>query len=297
MRIDRGFAALLATVVIWASTFVVTKAALADLRPLTLTFLRFLVAVGVLVPLAWRQGFRPRMALRPAYLLFGLTGVALFFTLQNVGLAYTTAVSASLIHAGTPAVIAIAAVAVLGERLASRQVVGVSLAVAGSALVALATRSSASGSNPFLGNLLMAGSVLAWTAYTLQGKRLATTADPLVSTAASTLAGLLYLLPLAAWDVAAGGWPRLTVPSLGAVLYLGVAASALTLVLWNYALSLVKASVASAFINLVPIVGTGLALLTGEALSPLELAGGVLALAGVWLSTQAARPSQIPAEA
>jgi drug/metabolite transporter (DMT)-like permease len=297
MRIDRGFAALLTTVVIWASTFVVTKAALADLGPLTLTAARFAVALVALAPAARPRGLRPRLLVRPAYILGGLTGVALFFALQNVGLTLTSAASASLIHASTPAIISLSAVALLGERLNARQAAGVALAVAGSALVAVAAPAGQQGANPLLGNLLMFGSVLAWAVYTVLGKRLAGVEDPLVSTAAGTAVGLACLLPLAAIEIATQGPPRLTWAGAGSILYLGVAASALTLVLWNYALSRVPASTASAFINLVPIAGALLAVLAGEALSLAEIGGGLLALAGVWLSAQGAGTRRAAGEA
>ena len=284
MRMDRGYVALIATVAIWASTFVVTKAALVDLGPLTLTAARFMVALVVLAPAAWPRGLRPRLLVRPALVLSGLTGVALFFALQNVGLTLTSAASASLVHASTPGVISLAAVLFLGERLSPRQIVGVSLAVAGSGVVAVASRAGEAGPNPLLGNLLMFGSVLAWATYTVVGKRMAGVEDPLVATAAGIAVGLVCLLPFAAAEVLGGGALRLTWPAVGAIAYLGVAASALTLVLWNYALSRVQAHTASAFINLVPVVGALLAVWTGETLTLPEIGGGLLALVGVWFS-------------
>lgn len=57
------------------------------------------------------------------------------------------------------------------------------------------------------------------------------------------------------------------------------------------------ASTASAFINLVPIAGALLAVLAGEALSLAEIGGGLLALAGVWLSAQGAGTRRAAGEA
>ena len=58
------------------------------------------------------------------------------------------------------------------------------------------------------------------------------------------------------------------------MLFLGVVSSALPMFLWNYALDSVPASVASLYLNLIPVVGVALALLTGETINAGQLAGG-----------------------
>jgi drug/metabolite transporter (DMT)-like permease len=69
------------------------------------------------------------------------------------------------------------------------------------------------------------------------------------------------------------------------MLYLGVGASAAAYALWNFALEHVDASVAAPYVNLVPIIGLALAVVLGESLTPMDLAGGLTVAAGVWLST------------
>jgi drug/metabolite transporter (DMT)-like permease len=278
--------ALLATVLIWGSSFIVAKAALREVGPLTLNALRFLVAFPILLVPAWRRGYRLRLYARPTFWWFGLTGVVLYYTLQNVGLVYTSALGTALVLSIIPAVTALLAAWLLNERLAARQWVGIGLALAGAALVGLATGSSQDAPRPWLGNLMILGSVLAWAIYTIQGKRLSAAYPAVVATTAATGAGLLLLLPLAVGEVALAGWPRFTLVGALAILYLALASTALPMFLWNVALSHVGASVASAYLNLVPIVGVGLALLAGEAVSPWQVVGGVLALLGVWISSR-----------
>ena len=60
------------------------------------------------------------MSLQPRFLLFGLTGVSLYFGLQNIGLLFTSAGNAALINGSIPAITAILAVLCLGERLSPR---------------------------------------------------------------------------------------------------------------------------------------------------------------------------------
>ncbi|MBU1934451.1 EamA family transporter, partial [Patescibacteria group bacterium] len=77
MQNTRGYFALSITILIWGTTFIVTKLALREIGPLQLTGLRFLIAFALLAPLAARQGFRLRQIFEWKYMLFGLTGTTL----------------------------------------------------------------------------------------------------------------------------------------------------------------------------------------------------------------------------
>ncbi len=105
-------------------------------------------------------------------------------------------------------------------------------------------------------------------------------------TTASTGAGLLFLLPFAGWELASGVLPHFSLTSIAGVLYLGLAASALTMFLWNYALHSLQASVAATYLNLVPVIGVISGFIMGERPPLLQIAGGVLAILGVWLSSR-----------
>ncbi len=282
----QGLLALAATVTIWSSTFVLIKAVVEDTGPLTLTSLRFVVALAVLLPLARRRGFRWRMLAQPTFLLFGLTGTALYYGLQNLGLLYTSAGAAAMIQAGIPAVTALLSFFLLKERLAPVRVLGITLAVAGVLLISAAQPPGASG-RALLGNGLIVGSVFAFAIWTVQGKLLVASVPPVVVTTASIAAGLLYLLPATAVELALTGLPRISPLGWFAVLYLGIMSSALTLFLWNFALSVVDASLAAVYINLVPVIGLVFAALYGETVAAVQVVGGGLAMAGVWLSERA----------
>lgn len=284
----KGLVALLVTVAVWGSTYTITRAALTEIGPFALSVLRLAIAFVALYPLAHRRGYRPRMSVQPRYLGFGLTGIAGYFGLQNLALGYTSAVSAVLIQGLIPAITTVAAVLLLGERLRPLQWLGIALAVVGTAIVSQAAGQEAVGANPLLGNLLMVACVLVWTAYTIQGKRLTAREPAVVNTTASILAGTLILAPLAAWELR-DGLPSLSPLTWAAVFYLALVASALTLFLWNYALETVPASLATAYLNLMPIVGVGFGLAAGEPLLLPQLLGGALTLSGVWIADRCGR--------
>src|SRR5215467_9249235 len=193
MRRNRGRIALVLTIVMWGSALVVTKSLLQEMGPFTVGVLRFLIAWVLLAPFAFRQGYRLRLSVRPTFQLFGLTGIALYIAMTNLGLVFTSASSAALVQASIPAVTTLLSVLVLKERVSRLQLFGIGLSIAGLLLVT-GLSLSREGSAPPVGNLLVFGSVVAWAVYTVQGKRLVSTFPWLVITTASISAGILCLL-------------------------------------------------------------------------------------------------------
>lgn len=280
----------------------VTKVLLEEADPFAVTAARFLIGFAVLAPFAYRQGFRMGLAVKPTFVLFGLTGVVLYFGLQNLGLVFTSAGNAALIQAGVPAAAAVLAYFFLRERISARRLSGIALSVAGVILVSGADPSGG-GLRTLLGNALIVGSVVSYGAYAVQGKALRSIREypAAVTTAASFAAGLMILVPLAAGEALFVGTPELSARGWAALLYLGVVASALTLFLWNYALRYVEASAAAVYINLIPVVGLLFALALGEKASLLQVLGGIVAVSGVLLSetgahkaSRAAPPNRRP---
>jgi drug/metabolite transporter (DMT)-like permease len=285
MRNQRAYAALLLTLLIWGTTFIVTKVVLVEIGPLQLTVLRFAIAFLGLAPLAARLGFKLKDIFRPVFLLFGLTGTTLFYALQNIGLNLTSVSSTVLILSIVPAITALLAVLFLKEHLSRAKILGIGLVTVGMVLISLGSSEDTGGSNPWLGNLLIFASAISWAVYTIQGRKMVGDYPALGMTAASTGAGLIFLLPFAGWELAVNGPPHLSLAGSAGILYLGLAASGLTMFLWNYALHFLPASVASTYINLVPIIGLASAYLLGERPPWIQVAGGVLAIWGVWLSS------------
>ena len=288
-----GPAALLLAMLIWGGTLVVTKSLLNGLGPATLLSVRFLVAFLCLAPFAFRSGFRVRDVVRREFVLFGLTGIVLHNGLETWGLRYTSAGSAALIIAGSPAVTVALSRVFLQETLPRARAAGVALSVAG---VALVTRPGDTGALQLAGNLLVFGGVVAWAVYTVQGKKMSVRVPAIVGTTAGMGAALLFLLPAAVVESWGRGMPAIGLADVTGLLYLGLGASAAAYALWNFALEHVDASVAAPYVNLVPIIGLALAVVLGESLTALDFAGGATVAAGVWLSTSR-RFAPVPAPA
>jgi drug/metabolite transporter (DMT)-like permease len=277
--------ALVAATVVWGSTFVVIDRLLDDGQPFFIAAARFAIAFAVLWPLlAWREGARASDWFRPAFVALGLLGVAVNFGLQNVGLVYTGAADAALVIALTPIPIAMLAALFLGERLTRRQLVGIAVSISGVALITGAAAEASAAA--VVGDLLIATSTFAWAGYTLIGKRLA----PMYSAGRITTAGIgwgvVLLLPLALVEAFAVSPPELSLLGWAGLAYLGIAASAATFLLWNYALNVVGASVVGTFLNLIPVFGVAFAVLAGDSVSVTQLTGGAVVALGVWLAAR-----------
>jgi drug/metabolite transporter (DMT)-like permease len=277
-----GILALIAASTIWGSTFVITKSLMTSISPFMVVSLRLIISVLALTPFALRKGFRLKMIFRKEYLLYGLTGIALYYGPATIGLSLSSSANAALIQAVIPAVVALLSVIILKGKLSPLHSFGIGLSIAGILLVS--GNPSTSGQSTLVGNLLIIASVVSWSIYNIQSHRLPEQVDPIVSTTASFYTGVLYLLPFTGWEIVRSGFPQITLPAWGALVYLGVVASALAYFLWNFGLSKMEASLAAPFINLIPIIGLTLSILTGEPVSLLQITGGLVAIIGVLIT-------------
>src|SRR5262249_22251447 len=154
------------------------------------------------------------------------------------------------------------------------------LSVGGIALVVGAGAREAQARNPLLGALLMAGSVIAWAAYTVFAKRIAH-ADPFVVTASTSAIGTVMLIVSALWGLRHHSWPSISTRDWLGMAYLGAFSSAGGFLFYSRALRDLEASEAGVYLNLAPLVGVfSSVLILGEALQPVQILGGAIALFG-----------------
>jgi drug/metabolite transporter (DMT)-like permease len=287
-----ALAGIILVMIVWGITYVVTKAAVREIPPLTLAALRYLIAASVLVPIAMARSGSMRLP-RPVSFAplawMGLTGIVILTVGFNYGLIYGSASQGALLYALSPAAVAIAAVLWLGETLSRRRIAGIVLSVAGTALVVASGEIDRSAPRPLLGALCMLAGIVAWACYTVIAKRLAG-ADQIVVIAWVSMIGMAMLLPLAAVELLQSPTPRPTLDAWLATLFLGAVASAIAYVVYNLALRELDASLVGVYFTLDPIVGVATAILfLGEVLRDGQVLGGLIALAGMWLAASSPR--------
>ena len=101
------------------------------------------------------------------------------------------------------------------------------------------------------------------------------------------LGGVVQLLPFYAFEVAAGGGVRVSVPAVLGILYLGIFPATINYLMWNKAVAEIGAARAGPYLYLVPVFGTAMAyLFLGERLHLYHLVGVALIFAGLWLASR-----------
>lgn len=291
-------AAVALVMVIFGTTFVAVKIALEDIRPFTLAFARFAIALIPFAPLLRRRHER-KPAWQPAAM--GFLGVTLFFSLQNWALVYTTAANAGIILSAIPAFTAVIGHVALDEALGRWRGLGILLSTVGVVVVVVGGPPGAADvdlarGGALLGNLLVLGAALSWALYTVLGRRVVGTSTPAVTTARTLAWGVLFLAPLALGEALLQGisWP--TVTGWVALLFLALAASGLAFFLYLFALTRLEAGQASVYVNLSPVVTLVAArLVLAEPVTVLQLAGTGLVLLGVYLTERRGRSQRVSA--
>lgn len=289
-----GAACLALSMSLVGSYVALSKVLVAAFPVFLLAWLRF--GIGGAAMLHWlrKPANEPPLTPRTRGLLFleSFLGNFLFSICMLFGVSMTSAVSAGVIMAAIPAVVALLSWAFLRERIAPRTWAAVACAAAGIALLALSkpTGATAAGRLTWLGDLLVFGAVICEASYAVIGKRLTGTLGPKRITALINLWGLALVTPFGLWSalrfdfaaVSAGVWVLL--------LFYALAASVWTVWLWMTGLKGLPAAQAGVFTVMLPVSAALVGVFAlGEALGGLQLLAFVLALAGVLLATLPSR--------
>lgn len=272
-----------AVAVIWGVTFLSIKVALREFGPMSLALFRFVVASILLAPIVAlsRTPFGVRRSDWGLLAASGLVGVTFYFLCENNGILLLTASESSIIVGTIPVLTLVIEMVALQSRPGRKVVAGIILSFLGVALIVL--RSESARSAP-LGYVYMAGAALSWAAYSFLTRPLSARYPMLTVTFWQMVIGAVGCVPFA---LAEGQkWIGLSAVSLWNAVYLGVFGSAIGYWLYVMVLEKLGPGRSSVFINLIPVVSVFASfVLLGERLAPLQMAGAVAAIAGVYLAT------------
>lgn len=283
------------------TTVIASKLIAGQIPPLIATALRLALALPVLGAMAlWRGGPLPRLGLRIWGLLVIQAGAGSigYTVLLILGLAHLPAADAGVVVGTLPAVSAVFAILVLGERPSPRVALAVACATLGVMAVALrpGQGEAAPGADALTGILLILGAVSCESVFILLQKRLGTPLPPLWQSTAMTGLGLALCAPVAlavapVLPLSAGLWESLGSPAALAVLWYALVPTVAGFLLWYAGAARVPGAEAAVFTAIAPVTAVALsALVLHEAIGPAQLTGlGAVACAILILSRPAAR--------
>ena len=277
-------------VAIWGSTFVFTKMLLlAGLSPAQIFTLRFIIAYVLLLGFSLKQKhkwFCDTWRDELLMVALGITGGSVYFLTENAAMLFTTATNTSLIVCSCP-LFAMLLVAILyrnSEHISKLQAFGSVVACLGMAIVVLNGHFVLHLSP--LGDMLAFAACLCWAVYTLLVRRVVEKYSSLFITRKVFFYGLLTIIP---YYLIVPGFPSLSMilrpDVLWNLLFLGVVASMLCYVVWNWVIGKLGAVIATNWVYFNPIVTIVFAWwLLNERITLWFLLGTFLILLGMYLA-------------
>ncbi|MBP7748538.1 MAG: DMT family transporter [Aliarcobacter sp.] len=270
---------------IWASSFIALKAAMEDLGPFTVIFLRMLIASLCFVYFikSFLKYDFSKKDIKYIFLL-ALFEPCLYFIFESKSLQYTTASQAGMITSLMPIITAMAAGYFLKEIISKQIIFGSFIAMSGAIWLSLQGTSSIDAPNPLLGNFLELLAMICGAGYTITARYLSDKYSALFITAIQVFIGAIFFTPLFLYEYFTIDM-NITIKSFLWIAYLGIVVTLAGYGLYNYALTKIEASKAAMFVYLIPVFTLILAyFILNEKLSIFEFIACFVILFGVFIS-------------
>lgn len=289
---DLSVPALLVTVTLWATAFVGIRAASDSFSPGSMSLGRLLVgAVALLVVARPRLSTMPRGGALGLVVLYGVTWFGIYNIALNAAERDLDAGTTALIINIGPIGIAVLAGFLFKEGFPRPLVIGMTIAFAGVALIAIATRadSTAVASASTTGVVLCLVAAVCYAVGAVAQKPTLSVLSPSTAVWLGCVVGAIVCLPFAAtlWREL-GDAPGKDIAWL---VYLGVFPTAIGFSTWAYAVKRLSTGQVASSTYLVPVLTIAISwLVLDEVPAALAYVGGALCLIGVAVTRLRRRP-------
>lgn len=280
-----GHLTALLTVAIWGTTFISTKVLLVAFQPIEILFFRFLLGLLALTLACPRRLRGTTLRQELTFAGAGLCGVCLYYLLENIALTYTMASNVGVITSVAPFFTVILSYLVLKEEKPGVNIfAGFVLAMAGVFFISF---NGAKLELDPVGDLLALLAAFSWACYSVLTKKLSAYGYPTTLVTRRIFCyGLLFMLPtLLFFDLKLEPARFASPVNIFNILFLGLGASALCFVTWNFAVKTLGAVKTSVYIYMVPVITVITSvIILHETITPMAAAGTALTLTGLLLS-------------
>lgn len=273
---------------LWAVNYIVARRAPGVIEPYALALGRWALAGMLLAVVARQELWAQRRAIAAVwyqYLVLGFCGMLVCGAWVYLGAKTTAAMNIALIYSASPVLIALGAVAFLGERFRWLQGLGVVIALAGVVHVIVKGQWMAlNGVQWVAGDAWIVAAMVAWALYALLQKLWPSPLGSTARLAAICAGGVAVLLPCAAWEALQPGTPPWSWTATGLVTAVALAPGLAAYWVYGWAQKILGASRVAVTLYLGPLYAAVAAWgVLGEPLGLHHVAGAALILPGVYL--------------
>jgi len=287
---NQPYLLLCITALCWAGNAIVGRLAAGHIPPVTLSFLRWLLAFLIILPFAWKhlkQDWRAIRAQLGMMIVLSVTGVGAFNILQYWALEHTQALNTLLLQSAGPLFVAIWSLILLGIRLTLPQACGIALSLTGVLVILLHGDLSTLSNIEFnIGDIIFTVALAIFGMYSaLSLKRPAIHG---LSFAGFTFGcGAACHVPLLIWELLSRPLMQINMSNLLSLLYVAVFPSTLAYLCFNRGVQLIGANRAAPFFHITPVFGSAMAMVfLGERPQPFHVIGFALVLTGVFVASR-----------
>lgn len=281
-----GHLSALLTIIIWGTTFISTKILLADFQPMEILLFRFAMGFVILLIIYPHRLKGIHAKQEVTFMAAGFCGICLYYLLENIALTYTMASNVGVIISVAPFITAIFShlFTKTEEKLQVSFFIGFIAAMAG--IILISFNGSQMELNP-VGDILAFIAAIVWACYSILTKKISSYGLPVIQTTRRTFFyGIVFMIPMLFFfdfSLDLSGFADIT--NLLNILYLGIGASALCFVTWNFAIKILGAVKTSIYIYMVPVITvvTSVVVLK-EKITWISIFGTVLTIVGLFLS-------------
>lgn len=279
---------LIIIALVWAGSFIVVDATVKQIQPISIAFLRFLIASPFMIISLFLFKKNQLIKLRDLhyFIILGLSGVTFLYIFQYFGIQRTTPATSAVLINTNVIFIFILSLIFLKEKITIKKIIGIILSFIGVIFVLL---SQLINENIVFDDIFLTGcifvilSALCWAIYSIIGKKIMKKYDSLLVITYVFIMGTLFFIPFIGANIISeisninlNGWLYL--------IYLSVVCSVFGYIGWYFALEKTEASKSAVYLNFIPLFAIILSFFYGEKITIFFIIGAILIMYGVYLT-------------
>ena len=278
---------------LWGGSFVLTKHLLIDFNPITIIFIRCVIATLFFASfciIVYKKDFKIAKKDLKYFIGMAFFEPFIYFLFETYSLKHCDASAVSVIIATIPLFVALMAVFIFKEKLSRINFFGVFLSISG--IVIMLWRNFQDADFSFFGVFLAFGAVFSTIGYNYFLRKIPTSYSPVVIITWQNILGLVAFLPLAIMvnniETVAFQYHALgNIQNLSFLLMLAILCSTVAFILYIASMRTLGVARTNIFVNLIPVMTVIIAyFVLKEEITLSKILGIIIVITGIFLVQQ-----------